>query len=115
MKMYLLIMTAILMVSGYAFALDTDTTVDSSTNSAIQGTNPSDHVTLNDGKMLSTKNGVTSPLKSETTMTNGTIVKPDGTYQLQKGYSVNSLKDGETLNVDGMITKENKPNTTSAH
>ena len=115
MKMYLLTLAAILMVSGYAFALDTESTVDSSSGTAIHGTNPSDHVTLNDGKTLSTVGGVTSPLGSETTMSNGTIVKPGGTYQLQEGGSVNSLKNGETLNADGMVTKEDKPKATSAH
>ena len=115
MKIYLLIMAAILMASGYAFALDIDSTVDSSTSTAIQGTNPSDHVTLNDGKILSTKGGVTSPLNSETTMPNGTVVKPGGTYQLQEGSPVNSLKNGETLNADVMVTKEDKPNAASAH
>jgi len=113
MKMFLMIMATILMVSVYTFAVDTDSSISGSATS--QGTNTSDHVTLNDGKVTSTKGGVTSPIASDTTMSNGTVVKPDGTYYLKGSDTVNTLKDGETLNVDGTISKEDKPNPALDH
>jgi formylmethanofuran dehydrogenase subunit A len=114
MKMYLLITVTILLVSGYVFGSETDSTTNGNASAAAEGTNMSDHVTFSSGKMSSTKGGVTSPMDSETTMSNGTVVEPDGTYKLKDSESVNTLKDGEILNVDGMVTKESKPNGASA-
>lgn len=104
MNKYLLILGVTLLVSGYTYATETDTSGMSNTSAVSQAAPMTDHVTMRDGKMILTKDGFMSLMKSDMTMSNGTVVKIDGTYRLKDG-TYSWLKDGEQMDMDGKITK----------
>lgn len=45
--------------------------------------------------------GMGMKILNEMTLQNGTIIRPDGTYQLQNGQQLN-LKNGEIMDMDGI-------------
>lgn len=59
-----------------------------------------EHFMLKDGQMMQFKEGEQAPLQNSFTLRNGTIVNPDGSYQLRNGRQLR-LRDGECLAMDG--------------
>lgn len=64
-----------------------------------------DGVTMRDGLMMIMKHGkVAMPLDAAVTMTNGTVVSPDGTITLQGGKEFR-MHSGEVMTMDGHLMK----------
>lgn len=59
-----------------------------------------DHLMLKDGSCLLVQDGVPSAIQSQMRLNNGTIVNPDGSYQLQNQQRY-QLKNGEYMDMDG--------------
>ncbi|MEP1782611.1 DUF6799 domain-containing protein [Reichenbachiella sp.] len=60
-----------------------------------------DHILFQDGKMMQMKAGVATEMQSSYTFQNGTIVNPDGSYQLKNGKT-KMLKEGECISNNGV-------------
>jgi hypothetical protein len=68
-----------------------------------------DGVIMQGGKMMMMKAGkAMDPMTASMTMSNGTIVTPDGTVKLPGGES-SHLKDGQMVMMDGTIIDGGKP------
>jgi len=59
-----------------------------------------DHLRLQDGSCYLVKEGVQTKLQTQLKLNNGTLVNPDGSYQLQNQQRY-QLRDGECLDMDG--------------
>lgn len=59
-----------------------------------------DHLRLQDGSCLLVKDGVPTKLQTQLKLNNGTVVNPDGSYQLQNQQK-HQLRDGECLDMSG--------------
>lgn len=59
-----------------------------------------DHLMLHDGSCLLVNAGVSTKLTTPLKLNNGTIVNPDGSYQLQNQQKL-QLRDGECLDMNG--------------
>lgn len=59
-----------------------------------------DHLMLQDGSMYQVKLGVQTKLQTQLKLNNGTLVNPDGSYQLQNQQKY-QLRDGECLDMSG--------------
>lgn len=66
-----------------------------------------DGVMMKDGKMMMMKDGKTSAMETETTLSNGSIVMPDGTVKMKDGKTM-MLKEGECLDMDGKMRPKTK-------
>ncbi len=67
------------------------------------------HIMAVDGEMLQIRNQSQERLNTSMTLENGTVVNPDGTYQLRDRKQL-QLKDGECLNMDGQLFKNSLQN-----
>lgn len=56
------------------------------------------------GKMVEVKDGKETPLKSEVTLKNGTVVMPNGHCKMKDGKS-RMMKDGECMHEDGKVSE----------
>ena len=63
-----------------------------------------DHVMMHDGKMVIMKQGKTTPMDKEMTMTDGTKVMMDGSVTLKDGKK-KMLKEGDIVTMDGKMAK----------
>jgi hypothetical protein len=64
-----------------------------------------DAVTMRNGLMMLMKHGkVAMPMDSAVTMTNGTVVSPDGTITLKGGRELR-MHNGEVMMMDGHLMK----------
>lgn len=59
-----------------------------------------DHLRLQDGSCLLVKDGVPVKLKTQMKLNNGTLINPDGSYQLQNQEKY-QLRNGECLDLNG--------------
>lgn len=59
-----------------------------------------DHLRLQDGSCMLVKDGVPTKLQTQLKLNNGTVVNPDGSYQLQNQQKY-QLRDGECLDMSG--------------
>jgi TolA-binding protein len=59
-----------------------------------------DHLMLQDGKLYQFKQGVQTQVQAQLRLNNGTVINPDGTYQLQNQQRY-QLRDGECLDMNG--------------
>ncbi|HYL59292.1 MAG TPA: DUF6799 domain-containing protein [Candidatus Acidoferrales bacterium] len=67
-----------------------------------------DHVKMSGGKMIVMQSGKPdAPMDHEMTMSDGTIVTPDGTVRLKDG-KVMQLKSGEMVMMDGHVMRGGK-------
>lgn len=55
-----------------------------------------------EGKLLHVMNGKEMPVSEAMTLTNGTLVRPDGTYRLKKGKE-KKLVVGESMDMEGKV------------
>ncbi len=63
---------------------------------------------VKDGQMMMVSNGTTSVMKRETTLDNGTVLAINGNYTVVDGKP-KMLKDGEHLDLNGVISKYRTP------
>ena len=88
------LLAAILMLLTFASAL-----------AAAEG----DGVTMRNGLMMVVKHGkVAMPMDEAVTMTNGTVVSPDGTITLKGGREFR-MHNGEIMTMDGHLMKGGAP------
>lgn len=66
----------------------------------------SDGVTMQDGKMVKVKDGKSTPLKKDRTMSNGTKISRDGTYTDKDGKKM-KMKEGQHMDMSGRMTDNN--------
>lgn len=59
-----------------------------------------DHLILRDGSCYLVKNGVQTKLENPIKLNNGTLINPDGSYQLQNQQR-HQLRDGECMDMSG--------------
>ena len=59
-----------------------------------------DHIRLLDGKLYLYKQGTPGQVKEQMKLKNGTVLNPDGSYQLQNQQKY-QLRNGECLDLDG--------------
>lgn len=59
-----------------------------------------DHLRLQDGSCLLVKDGVPTQLQTQYKLDNGTVINPDGSYQLQNQQRY-QLRNGECLDMKG--------------
>jgi len=90
MKKILMMLLPLFLLVGTAFAQDQQRDRD----------RIHDHLMLKEGKMIQIKNGEQVMLQTQLRLQNGTVVNPDGTYQL-KERKMKQLREGECLNMDG--------------
>ena len=60
-----------------------------------------DHILFQNGKLMQMKAGVATEMQEAYTFQNGTIVNPDGSYQLKNGKT-KMLKEGECISNSGV-------------
>ncbi|WMN06741.1 DUF6799 domain-containing protein [Marivirga arenosa] len=92
MKKLALVFISMLFLIGTAFAQDQDRDRNQD--------RVHDHYTLKDGKMYQFKNGEQLMLQNQVRLENGTVINPNGTYQLQN-REMKQLRDGECLDMLG--------------
>lgn len=63
----------------------------------------SDCVMMKDGKMMMMKNGKTMMMDKDMTMSNGTMVMPDGNVKMKNGKTM-MMKDGECMYMNGKMS-----------
>lgn len=61
-----------------------------------------DGIHMKDGKMILMQNGQRSELTQDMTLTNGTVVSPNGTVKLADG-TTQTLKDGDFIDMNGTM------------
>jgi hypothetical protein len=73
-----------------------------------------DCIMMKDGKVIQMKDGNTTELTGDVTLSNGTVVSKDGTVKMKDGKT-KMLKDGDCVYMNGTMThmamkkKEEKP------
>lgn len=95
-KILILFATAIFVITGAVQAQDRDRDQTKKQDRIHQ----EDHLRLQDGSCLLVNKGVSTPLREPYKLKNGTIVNPDGSYQLQNQQKL-QLRNGECLDLNG--------------
>ncbi|KAA5544041.1 DUF6799 domain-containing protein [Adhaeribacter rhizoryzae] len=102
MKKSLLLLLAVLFISGAELAL---AQTETSTQAASQNLQPSrlkDGYAMHQGKMVQIKNGQITPLTQDATLPNGTKVLRDGTVIMPRKKR-QKIQEGYVLNTEGQI------------
>ncbi len=68
-----------------------------------EGNSVRDGVTMKEGKLLITQGGMTNTVLQETSLVNGTKIKPDGTVTMTNGTSA-TMKEGDYMSLTGRMT-----------
>lgn len=63
---------------------------------------------MKDGRLMQVKDGNLMLIEKDITLSNGTIIMADGSYQV-KGKSKVKLNDGEHIDTNGNLMPANKP------
>lgn len=102
MKTLIIALLSVLLINGVSLAQDRDRTQDRDKDKIQQRDrlHTEDYLYLKKGKLFQVTNGVQSTLQQKVTLQNGTVVNPDGTYQLQTREQYR-LRDGECLDMNG--------------
>jgi hypothetical protein len=93
-KLVVVFASLFLMAGSTIFAQDQDRT---KTQDRIH---QEDHLRLQDGKLYLVNKGVQNQVKEQVKLSNGVVVNPDGTYQLQNQQKY-QLRDGECMDMNG--------------
>lgn len=93
-KLILVFASLFLIVGSTVFAQDQDRI---KTQDRIH---QEDHLRLQDGKLYLMNKGVQNQVKEQVKLSNGTVINPDGTYQLQNQQKF-QLRDGECIDMNG--------------
>ena len=94
----LLILFAAFLISAGAYAQDTS----KHKTTTGKSTHMKDCIMMKDGKLMVEKNGTTSEMAADMTLSNGTVVMKDGTVKTKEGKTM-KLKDGQCIYMDGKI------------
>lgn len=62
-----------------------------------------DGAVMKDGKVILTQQGLTNPVLTETSLINGTKIKPDGTLTMPDGTTT-QMKEGDYMSLTGRLT-----------
>ncbi|MBC6699929.1 DUF6799 domain-containing protein [Hymenobacter puniceus] len=62
-----------------------------------------DGAVMKDGKVILTQQGLTNPVLQETSLINGTKIRPDGTLTLADGTTT-QMKEGDYMSLTGRLT-----------
>jgi len=68
----------------------------------MDNTTVNDWIMTEDGKMMVYKNGKSSMMESDMTLSKGTMVSTDGSVKLKNGKTV-MLKNGESIGLNGKM------------
>ena len=112
-KVVLTIATVIFTLGAYAQSDTTKRSWDKSDNSYSSNSENQNHTDgyyFKDGKVVLVRNGKTTPLDREVTLTNGTKITDDG-YYTEKGGTKMKFKEGEHIDLSGKRTS----NVSSIH
>ena len=107
MKKLLLMFAAVLFAAGI-HAQDT------AKNKSTMGksSHMKDCYMMKDGKMVMEKNGTTTDMTQDVTLSNGTVVMKDGTVKTKDGKTM-TLKEGQCIYTDGKIKTMSSSKTKS--
>ena len=88
-------------------------------DSKAQTDHAKDHLMMKDGKMLMIIGGKTTVMDKDMKLTNGTLVKVDGTMKTKDGMTM-KMKDGDMIYKDGKMgkmeaVKPKEPNSSHHH
>lgn len=92
----LLIVVAAFMISSAAFAQDKMDKKKMDQKMDMK----KDHMHMKDGKMEMVKGGKTTPMDKDMTLSNGDIIKIDGTMKMKNGKTM-KLQEGDMVYMDG--------------
>jgi hypothetical protein len=70
---------------------------------ASNGLSVKDGVMLKEGKVLITQSSLTTTVTQETSLINGTKIRPDGTVTMTDGTTT-TLKEGDYMSLSGRLT-----------
>lgn len=125
MKKLILVFTAIAIMAGahaqadstnkkkspadINYGIDQNLDLNNNQNQNMQNNSNSDGVMMENGKMMMVKNGKTTILDHDMTMSNGTKIMSDGTYTKKDGTKL-TMKEGQRMDMSGKLdpTKTNK-------
>jgi len=71
-----------------------------------------DHMMMRDGKVMLNRSGNRTTLDNDMVLANGTVVSPSGTIKTKDGKTM-QLREGEKLDMNGMIIKKVKTKKTT--
>ena len=78
-------------------------------NDNMQHNMKSDHIMMQNGKMVMMKDGKTMPVNKEITLKNGTVIMTNGQYKGKDG-NIMMMKEGDMMDMDGkMMTPKKYP------
>jgi hypothetical protein len=108
-KLILLTLAAIVTVGSYAQSGKTDQPAKRTEGKTIQDSKDKhpDGYMLQNGKMVVIKDGKFSNLNEDFTLSNGTVIKTDGTY-VRKGGTAIKFKEGEHMDSMGKFVPMDK-------
>lgn len=96
MKKMILVSLSLLVLAGTVAAQSHQEEQKKQQNAVMK----SEHLVMKDGKMLHNMDGKEMQMQNDMTLKNGTIVKPDGSYQLKNGKQLH-LRDGQYMDMNG--------------
>jgi len=67
-----------------------------------------DHIMMQNGKMVMVKDGNTMPINKDMTMKNGTILMTNGKYKMKNGTAM-MMKEGDMMDMNGGMITTKKP------
>jgi hypothetical protein len=97
-------LVAFCLFGGYVLAIDVPdnnrlVTIESSTFNQAPA---KDFIEMQDGEMMIVENGFKRIMATDMVMTNGTVVRTDGTYK-PRNSSKKQMKDGDKMDMDGTM------------
>lgn len=103
-KLLLVLSTFLLMYAVQAQVTPTKTKTKQATHQM------KDRVTMENGKMMVTKDGKTSEMMEDMTLKSGTMIMKDGTVKMKDGKTV-TLQDGDYVTMNGAVVHKMKTKT----
>lgn len=99
MKKLLILFAAVL----FAVGLHAQDTSKNKSNTMGKSSHTKDCYMMKNGKMVMEKNGTTTDMTQDVTLSNGTVVMKDGTVKTKDGKTI-TLKDGQCVYTNGKIS-----------
>lgn len=96
MKKMILVSMSLIMLAGTVVAQSHEEEQKTQQNAVEKN----GHFMMKDGKMLHNMNGKEMQMQTDMTLKNGTMIKPDGSYQLKNGRQF-QLRDGQYMDMNG--------------
>ena len=108
MKKYLVVLAAMFVLGGYAFAEEMkpgDMPAKNDAGMAKKEHKMKDCCMMQDGKMMMIKDGKKMAMDADITMPNGTMVMKDGTCVMKDGTKM-VMKEGDRMDMNGNMMKK---------